>query len=46
MFFFVHNSIISAAKRVEFVNDRMLYITLRGHRCNIIVLIVYNRIGF
>jgi hypothetical protein len=25
---FVHNTIISAVKRVEFVNDRMSYITL------------------
>jgi hypothetical protein len=28
--FFVHKRIISAFKRVEFVNDRMSYITLRG----------------
>jgi hypothetical protein len=28
--FFVHKRIISAVKRVEFVNDRMLYIILRG----------------
>jgi hypothetical protein len=26
--FFVHNKIISAAKRVEFVSDKMSYITL------------------
>jgi len=29
--FFVHNNrIISAVKRVEFVSDRMLYMTLKG----------------
>jgi hypothetical protein len=28
--FFVHKRIISAVKRVEFVNDRMTYIILRG----------------
>jgi hypothetical protein len=29
--FFVHNRIISAVIRVEFVSDRMSYITLEGH---------------
>jgi exonuclease III len=29
--FFVHNIIISAVKRIEFVSDRMLHITLKGH---------------
>jgi hypothetical protein len=28
--FFVHNRIISAVKMVEFVSDRMSYITLKG----------------
>jgi hypothetical protein len=28
--FFAHKRIISAAKRVEFIRDRMLYIILRG----------------
>jgi hypothetical protein len=28
--FFVHKTIISAVKRVEFVSDRMSYIILRG----------------
>jgi hypothetical protein len=28
--FFVHNRIISAVKRVEYVSDRMSYITLKG----------------
>jgi hypothetical protein len=34
----VHKKIISAVKRVEFVSDRMSYITLRGRWCHIIVL--------
>ena len=33
-----HHRIVSAVKRVEFVSDRMLYIVLRGHWCNIVVL--------
>jgi hypothetical protein len=36
--FFIHNRIISAVKRVEFVSDRMSYITLKGRWCDIIVL--------
>jgi hypothetical protein len=36
--FFVHQRIVSAIKRVEFVSDRMSYIVLRGRWCNIIVL--------
>jgi hypothetical protein len=36
--FFVHKRIISAVKRVEFVNDRMSYIILRGRRSHIIIL--------
>jgi hypothetical protein len=28
--FFVHNRITSAVKRVEFISDRMFYITLKG----------------
>ena len=39
--FFVHHRIVSAVKRVEFVRDRMSYIVMRGHWCNIIVLNVY-----
>jgi exonuclease III len=35
--FFVQSRIISAVKRVEFVSDRMLYITLKGRWCDIIV---------
>jgi hypothetical protein len=35
---FVHQTIVSAIKRVEFVSDRMSYMVLRGHWCNIIVL--------
>jgi hypothetical protein len=29
--FFVHKRTISAVKRMEFVSDRLSYITLRGH---------------
>jgi len=39
--FFVHNRILSAVKRVEFVSDRMSYLDLRGRWCNIIVLSVH-----
>jgi hypothetical protein len=39
--FFVHKSIISAVERVEFVSDRMSYITLRGRWCDITVLNVH-----
>jgi hypothetical protein len=42
-YFFVHKRIISAVKRVEFVSDRMSYITLRGRWCHIIVLNVHAR---
>jgi hypothetical protein len=33
--------IISAVKRVEFISDRMSYVILRGHWCDIIVLNVH-----
>jgi exonuclease III len=39
--FFIHNRIISAVKRVEFVSDRMSYIILKGHWCDIIVVNVH-----
>jgi exonuclease III len=39
--FLVHKRIISAVKRVEFVCDRMSYITLRGCLCDIVVLNVH-----
>jgi hypothetical protein len=39
--FFVHKTIISAVKRVQFVSDRMSHMILRGHWCNIIVLNVH-----
>jgi hypothetical protein len=38
---FVLKRIISAVKRVEFVSDRMSYITLRGRWCHIFVLNVH-----
>ena len=34
----VHDTIVLAVKRVEFVRDTMSYVDLRGHQCNIIVL--------
>jgi hypothetical protein len=37
----VHEKIIAAVKRVEFVNGRMSYIKLRGRWCHIIVLNVH-----
>jgi hypothetical protein len=39
--FLVHKRIISAVKRVEFVNDRMSYIIVRGCWFHIIVLNVH-----
>jgi hypothetical protein len=39
--FFVHNRIISAVIRVEFVSDKMSYIILKGRWCDIIVLNVH-----
>jgi hypothetical protein len=41
--FFVHKRIISAVKRVEFGNDRMSYIILRGRWIHIIILNVHAR---
>jgi hypothetical protein len=38
---FVHKRILSAVKRVEFVNDRMLCMILRGHWFHIILLNVH-----
>ena len=35
---FLHQRIVSAVKRVEFVSDRVSYIVLRGRWCNIVVL--------
>jgi len=32
----VHHRIVSAARRVEFVSDRMSYIVLRGCWCNVL----------
>jgi hypothetical protein len=37
----VYKIIISAVKRVEFVNGRMSYLILRGHWCHIIILNVH-----
>jgi hypothetical protein len=37
----VHKRIVSAVKRVEFINDRMSCIILRGRWCHIIVLSVH-----
>jgi hypothetical protein len=38
---FVHKRIVSAVKRVEYVNDRMSYIIQRGRWCHIIVLNIH-----
>jgi exonuclease III len=40
--FFVHKRIIPVVRRVEFVNDRMPYIILRGRWCNTIVVNVHT----
>jgi len=40
--YLLHRRIVSTVKGVEFVGDRMLYIALRGHSCNIIVLNVHG----
>jgi hypothetical protein len=40
-FTLVHKRIVSAVKRVEFVNDRMSYMIIRGRWRNIIVLNVH-----
>jgi len=34
---FVHQRIVSAVKRTEFVSDRMSYIVPRGHWCHIVL---------
>jgi hypothetical protein len=39
--FFLHNRIISAVKRTEFVSDRISYITPKGRWCDTIVLNVH-----
>jgi len=40
--FFIHHSIVSAVKRLEFVSARVSYIVLRGCWYNIIVLNVHS----
>ena len=35
--FFVHHRILLAAKRVDFVGDRLSYIVLTGRWCNIVL---------
>jgi len=39
--FFVHHSIVSGVKRVEFVGNSVSYIVLRGRRFDIIFLNVH-----
>jgi len=39
--FFVHRTILSAVKRIEFVSDRLSYIVLRGRWHNIIAVNVH-----
>jgi exonuclease III len=40
--FFIHKRIMSAVKKVEYISDRMSYIILTGHWCDIIVLNVHD----
>jgi hypothetical protein len=40
--FFVHDRIVSAVKRVDFVNDSVSYIVLRVRWCNITALNVHE----
>ena len=35
------NRIVSRVMRIEFVSDRVSYIDLRGHGCNVIVMNVH-----
>ena len=35
--FFVHCRIVRAVKRVEYVSNRVSYVVLRGHWCNIVL---------
>jgi hypothetical protein len=39
--FFLHKSIVSVVRRVEFISDRMSYMILRGRWCNIIFMNVH-----
>jgi uncharacterized protein YifN (PemK superfamily) len=39
--YFVHNIVISAVTRAEFVSDRISYVILKGRRCDITVLHVH-----
>ena len=39
--FFVHDKIVSAEKRVEFVSDRLSYMVLKGLWCKITVVNVH-----
>jgi hypothetical protein len=39
--FFIHETIVSVVRTVEFISNRMSYI-LRGHWCNIIILNAHN----
>ena len=41
--FFVHRRIRSTVRKVEFISDRVSYITLKGRWCDIIVLNVHAR---
>ena len=38
---FVHHTLVSAVKEVQFVSNRVTYIVLKGRWCNIIVLNVH-----
>jgi hypothetical protein len=41
MGFIVHNGIISAVRRSQFLSDRLSFVNLRGRWCDIIVRNVY-----
>ena len=43
---FLHHRIISVVKIIHFVNDRMSYVVLSVHLCNIDVLNIYMQQGW
>jgi hypothetical protein len=43
--FFVHQRTVQAVQKVDFVSDRMPYVVLRGHWCNIIILHAHTSVN-